>query len=548
VNASPRDWQALHNTLILLLLLSFCVYLPTILHYAFADDDIYLAYMNQFLREAPWTDLYKLFLKPQNPWEFLPLRDFTYWLDFRLYGDETSGFHVTNLIWYAASGVASFVLFRELILLCRPAWSDRANVLSLCGLVLFVVHPAHVEVAAWIASRKDLIAGTLGCLALALLTRAIRRDWICSEIFLSALLLFLACFGKAAAMTNILLVSILIGVGHEASPAISKTRKISIMLMFWLVTVVVYLIHLNVGQSTGILIENHPGVLVMIERASRILTALIGILLFPYPLRFYYDVYLLGDWHWLVSASAVLFLLFSIFSMLRKRSLWSFGVALMLSPMVIYLQLLPFTTWSLASERFVFVSVAGLVIVLIDFFARLNNPKLIGWIVLSIVLPSALTVWSRIDDWGGGRAALLDYEYKLQPDFHNAIRDRIGFTLLPEMRYIEAQQLAHKLQRPYATDGLLALIDADQAYRQVSDTKSASVAAENGALRLSFCSAVKALRSATRNGYAHIPNEPDVSYNNILRSLDQQLKYHFADAKVLCVDNDALPELLSVSR
>ena len=208
MNASTRDWKRLQSILLLLLLLTFCLYLPTLWHDAFADDDIYLAYMNRFLRQAPWSDLYQLFLKPQNPWEFLPLRDFTYWLDFRIYGDEPNGFHLTNLLWYGASGMALFGLFGELILLCRPAWAPRARILALCGVLLFLVHPAHVEVAAWIASRKDLIAATFGFMSLALLARALRRDWPWRDMLLAAFALFVACFGKASAMTFILPVTV----------------------------------------------------------------------------------------------------------------------------------------------------------------------------------------------------------------------------------------------------------------------------------------------------------------------------------------------------
>ena len=532
MNATPRDWQGLQNILFLLLILTFCLYLPTLLHDAFADDEIYLAYMNRFLRQASWSDLYQLLLKPQNPWEFLPLRDFTYWLDFRIYGDEPNGFHATNLVWYAASGFASFWLFRELILLCRPEWATRASVLSMCGALLFVAHPAHVEVAAWIASRKDLIAGTFGLFSLAMLARAIRRDWPFREIALAALLLFTACFGKAAAMTNILFVTVLI-VGCFSSE-ISRARKINTLFLFWALVAVAFLIHLKVGETSGIRIENHPGLFLMLERASRIVTAQIGILLFPYPLHFYYDVYRIGDWHWLVSVSAMMLLLVSLYVSLKRQSLWALGFILALTPLVIYLQVMPFTTWSLASERFVFVPVAGLALVLLELFGRMGRPKIIGGLLLLIVIPCALVVWSRIDEWGS-RKTLLDREYELQPDFHNAIRDRIGFTLLPEKRYVEAETLARKVPRLYASEALLSLVDAEQSYRQMSDAKGGASDKETEALRLNFCGAVVKLQSATRNGYANIPAEPDVSYNNILRTLDQILKYHFADAKTLCV-------------
>lgn len=537
MNSPVRDWQKLQSILLLLLVLTFCLYLPTLLHDAFADDEIYLAYMNRFLRQAPWSDLHQLFLKPQNPWEFLPLRDFTYWLDFRIYGDEPNGFHLTNLLWYGASGVALFGLYRQLILLCRPLSAERARILALCGVLLFVVHPAHVEVAAWIASRKDLIAATLGFLSLALLARALRNYWPWRDMLLAALALFAACFGKASAMTFILPVTLLIGMCWNDSPETSRAKKLGILLLFWALLVVAFVIHLQVGASSGIRIENHPGLWAMLDRASRIFTSQIGILLFPYPLRFYYDVYQLGEWHWLVSASAALLFLASLGVLTQRRSLWALGVVLAISPLLVYLQLMPFTSWSLASERYVFVPVAGLALVLIDLFGRMASPKIIGGLILMIVLPSALLVWSRVDDWGGGRTSLLDREYALQPGFHNAIRDRIGFTLSPAKRYEEAKVLARQVPRPYATEALLAFIDADQAYRSMSDNRSSAAGKEDLALRQNFCRALAKLRSATRDGYAQIPHEPDVSYNNILRSLDQVMKYRFGDAKIICGDD-----------
>jgi hypothetical protein len=536
VNSVLGDWKKLQGILLLLLVLCFCLYLPTLFQEAFADDEIYLAYTNRFLREAPLRDLYQLLLRPGNPWEFLPLRDFTYWIDFRIYGDEPNGFHATNLLWYAASGLASFCLFRELILLCRPAWAARAGVLALCGTLLFVAHPAHVEVAAWIASRKDLIAGTVGILALAVLARALRRGWSAREMLLSALLLFVACFGKASAMTGILTATVLIGMVWRTSPDVSKGKKLSYLTLYWILVATAFFIHLTVGETTGIRIENHPGLFLMLERASRIFTAQLGILLLPYPLRFYHDVYLLGDWHWLVSLGSVLLLLAALAVLSYRRSLAALGVVLAFSPLIVYLQLMPFTTWSLASERFGFVSVAGLALVLVDFFGRLARPKVIAGLMLVIVVPCALLVWSRVEDWGS-RSALLAHEYVLQPGFHNAIRDQIGFTLLPEKRYEEAAALARQVPRAFASEGLLAFIETEQAFRRMSDARSVAVGSEDKQLRQNFCRAVLKLRLAKDKGYAHIPEETDVSYNNILRSLDHVLKYRFADAKLMCTDD-----------
>ena len=186
-----------------------------------------------------------------------------------------------------------------------------------------------------------------------------------------------------------------------------------------------------------------------------------------------------------------------------------------------------------------FFSVAGLSLVLIDLLGRIGRPRIIGGLMLLIALPSSVLVWSRVDDWGESYK-LLPREYEMQPSFHNAIRDRIVYTLFAEKRYAEARELARQVRRPYASRALLSLIDAEQAYRQMNDTSSAFPGSEKKVLRLGFCSAVSTLQEAIRNGYASIPAEQDVSYNNMLRTLDKKLKFHYADSKIMCGGSEAM--------
>ena len=189
VNDLNPQWRMLRSTSTLLLVCGFCLFLPSLYHELFADDEIYLAFTNRMVRQLPWTHLHLFLQKPANPWEFLPLRDFTYWLDFRLYGDEPMGFHLSNLAWYAFSAAGFYWLLRELVLLFRPALANQASVLALCGTVLFVVHPAHVEAAAWVASRKDLMAGAFGFLSAATLARGMRTGWPARYCLIAAVLL-----------------------------------------------------------------------------------------------------------------------------------------------------------------------------------------------------------------------------------------------------------------------------------------------------------------------------------------------------------------------
>jgi hypothetical protein len=532
VISGESTWESLRNVLLLLLVFAFCLYLPTLSHYSFADDDIYLAYSNKLMRDAPWSEVYRLFFERTNAWEFLPVRDFSYWLDFRLYGDELSGFHLSNLLWYVVSCMGAWWLFRELILFCRPGWYARVSVLSLLGTLIFAIHPAHVEVVAWIASRKDILSSTLVFLALGFLTRGLRHGWLRRELALAAVFLVLACFSKAAAVTSILLIAILICSAWAKTPELNRARASGYLVLFTALIAAVMLVHLNVGLERGIRIENAPGLFEMFERASRILSGLVGILLFPYPLKFYHDVYQFSAWHWWVSGGSILLAGVAAAVFVRSRSLWAFGILLILSPLLIYLQLMPFTTWSLASERFVYPSVAGLGLLFVDLAGRLDRPRMLLAVIPVIVLLAAAIVWTRIEEWELG-PRMLALEYERQPQFHNAMRDQIVFTLLPEKRYDDAVALARQVPRPYAADSLLALVDAERAYREMSEAVDL---AKNGSgnLQQRFCVAVSHLRAATRAGYRSISDETDVSYNNILRTLDQRLYWRFGDSDRLC--------------
>lgn len=525
------DWRKLRAVVTWLLVLALVLYLPCLFLDFFADDDIYLAFAFRVPAGQPWYALPFPLLAPANPWEYLPLRDLSYWLDFRLSGDNATGYHASNLIWYLASIASTGWLARELILACRPAWAEKAFVLVLCGMTFFAIHPAHLEAVAWIASRKDLIAGALGLLASALTVHAVRRGWPVHEMLLAVLFLALACLGKAAAMTTVLFMTAVIVALWNHSVGTSRIRKLGFLTVLWIVVALAFVIHYRVGQATGIRIENHPGFFVMLERASRILTALAGILVLPYRLGLYYDVYQFGAWHWLISAG-LLGLLTGALIALRRREIWAFGVVLALSPLPIYLQFIPFSTWSMASERFVFVSVAGLALMLVDVCGRLRKAQWIGILAIGVFLPCAAVIWTRLPDWEGDNA-LFSREYERHPAFHNAAKNYMIYVLFPGHRYAEAREVARQVERADARELLFALAETDMAYEQAKGRMGVADASLSP-LDSGFCSSIVALERLVEQGDSGILRAADLAYNNFLRSLKRELQFSYSALRVSC--------------
>lgn len=93
---------------------------------------------------------------------YRPLITLSYMLDFSVWGMNSAGFHVTNIVLHYL--VAMLVYLVALTLLGTPFR-------SLLATILFAVHPTHVENVCWISGRTDIICAIFYLVALHLFTR-----------------------------------------------------------------------------------------------------------------------------------------------------------------------------------------------------------------------------------------------------------------------------------------------------------------------------------------------------------------------------------------
>jgi len=108
------------------------------------DDDLYLT------KNALLTDparLWKAWFVPGSFIEYYPIAETVQWVQWRLWHEQTLGYHVTNVLLHAVSALLLWRLFAKLGL--RYAW---------LGAMLFAVHPAQVESVAWIAELKNTLS------------------------------------------------------------------------------------------------------------------------------------------------------------------------------------------------------------------------------------------------------------------------------------------------------------------------------------------------------------------------------------------------------
>jgi len=95
-----------------------------------------------------------------------PLSWLSHQLDSSLFGLQPRGHHLTSLLLHAANAGLLLIVLRRMTGLLWP---------SLAVAALFALHPLRVESVAWVAERKDVLAGLFWMLAMAAYLRYVRR-------------------------------------------------------------------------------------------------------------------------------------------------------------------------------------------------------------------------------------------------------------------------------------------------------------------------------------------------------------------------------------
>lgn len=132
---------------LLIVALTIVAYLPALGGGFIWDDDDYVTQNDNLRTEDGLVDIW---LSPRSSPQYYPMVFTTFWLEFQLWGTSAAGYHIVNVLLH---GLAAALLWRVLVTLDVPG--------AYLAALLFALHPVHVESAAWISERKNVLSAVL---------------------------------------------------------------------------------------------------------------------------------------------------------------------------------------------------------------------------------------------------------------------------------------------------------------------------------------------------------------------------------------------------
>ncbi|MFI5363587.1 MAG: tetratricopeptide repeat protein [Elusimicrobiota bacterium] len=139
------------------------------------DDQVNFL-QNPHYRGLGWTQIRWMFTRSLDMGHYMPLTWLTLGLDFKLWGLNPFGYHLTGVLLHCANAAIFFLVARRLFAAAAPATAAASGAEfdfpAAVAALFFSVHPLRVESVAWVTERRDVLSGFFYLLAVLCYLRA----------------------------------------------------------------------------------------------------------------------------------------------------------------------------------------------------------------------------------------------------------------------------------------------------------------------------------------------------------------------------------------
>ena len=299
-----------------------------------------------------WDGLSRIWFEGGATQQYYPLLHSAFWLQHKLWGDATLGYHLVNILLHATAALLVALVLRRLHV---PG--------AYLAAAIFALHPVHVESVAWITEQKNTLSGVFYLAAMLVYLRFDQTRK--KSIYGCALGLFLlALLSKTVSAT---LPGALLVILWWQRGRLSWRKDVLPLLPFFVLGVLGGLLTAWV-ERTVIRAEGAAFEFTIVERfliAGRAICFYLGKLFWPVNLTFIYPRWQVSQaiaWQYLFPAGALL--LAAALWPVRRR--WRAPLAALLFfigtlfPALGFLNVFPFR-YSLVADHFQYLASLGVI-------------------------------------------------------------------------------------------------------------------------------------------------------------------------------------------
>ena len=320
-----------------------------------------------------WSGLWRIWFEVGVTQQYYPLLHTAFWIEHRIWGDASVGYHLINVVWHATSACLLVAFLRRLTV---PG--------AVLAAFIFALHPVCVESVAWISEQKNTLS-TVFCLAAALAWLRFEDERRPARYVIATLWFLAALLTKTVTAT---LPAALLVVAWWRRGRLSWRDDVQPLLPW-------FAFAMAAGLGTAWLESAQIGAsgdafnLGVVERgllAGRVVWFYLGKLLWPFGLTFFYPRWTIDAavaWQWFFPAATLLLLAGLVWWRQRDRA--PLAAALLfggtLFPVLGFVNVYPFI-FSYVADHFQYLASLGLIVFVTAAatrgFALLSWPRWIG--------------------------------------------------------------------------------------------------------------------------------------------------------------------------
>ncbi len=331
-----------------------------------------------------------------------PVLMFTYWINAAMSGSDTFSYHALNLVFHAATTALVFVIVRRL-LEWSGAMASRRTLLAAFAAAAFLLHPVQTEAVAYLAGRSETLSVLFAFAAFAVFLYRPRPaiPWTTAAAVLALFGLALLSKEHTIALPALFLLTDFWWNPDKPAAAVRANWRLYLPMAAAGAAGVAFFWNLILhSPSAGFGLKDLPWYQYLFTEFRAI---------FVYPRLFLLPAGLDADWDFPYSrtltdhgAIAGLIVLaacvYAAWHYRRRFPLATYGFFVFLVLMAPTSSVLPIK--DPVAERRLYFSMLGLLLIAVDFLARLTaDRRTLAWSCAAVALAAALATHSRAAVW-----------------------------------------------------------------------------------------------------------------------------------------------------